>query len=225
MTRCGLAALSLLVALSVVGTGRSQDKNADGVVVDKQKRTITIDAKIAPRKLPNLDQIYPLEVVACWPAPKGQKAHETVVTIDALPSAVHKALVDLGLKPGAPVKGAGEPKGPAVKISLLLPEGATFKKIPIEKSMIDPKTGKSLKSLQWRFTGSVMTKPPDKKEPVFGADQTGTLITIFPVTDETVFQTNLTIEFEKFLKLETNTAILPKVGSPVKLLIEVPKTP
>ena len=49
----------------------------------------------------------------------------------------------------------------------------------------------------------------------------GTLITIFPVTDQTVFQTNLTLEFEKYLKLETNTKLLPMEGTPVKLIIEV----
>jgi hypothetical protein len=131
----------------MAGPGVSQDKQPAGVVVDKEKRTVTIDAKIAPRKLPNLDQIYPLEVVACWPAPKGEKAHETVVTIDALPSDVHKALVELGLKPGAPVMGPGTPKGPPVKIYLLLPEGSSFKKVAIEKTMIDPKTGLSIKQL------------------------------------------------------------------------------
>src|SRR5947199_10503734 len=80
-------------------------KDAEGISIDKDKRVIKIDAKMAPRKLEHLKEIYPLEVVACWPHPRGKKAHETVVTIDAKPSAVHQALVDLGLKPGAPVMG------------------------------------------------------------------------------------------------------------------------
>ena len=36
-------------------------------------------ARSTPR---GYDKIYPLEVVACWAFPKGQKAHETVVTFD-----------------------------------------------------------------------------------------------------------------------------------------------
>src|SRR6266516_4891789 len=82
----------------------------------KDAKTVTIDAKIAPRKLAHLKEIYPLEVIACWPHPKGKKAHETIVTIDAKPSAVHKALVDFGLKPGTPVMGEGKelPQGPEV---------------------------------------------------------------------------------------------------------------
>ena len=59
---------------------------APGVTVDMGKKAVIIDAKIAPRKLDYLDQIYPIEVIACWPHPKGKKAHETVVTIDAKPS-------------------------------------------------------------------------------------------------------------------------------------------
>ena len=46
------------------------------------------DAKVAPRKLPKYDQVYPIEVVASWPDPKGKKAHETVVTVDVKPSDV-----------------------------------------------------------------------------------------------------------------------------------------
>ena len=44
------------------------------IVVDKAKKTITIPARISPRKLAYLKEIYPLEVVACWPHPLGQKA-------------------------------------------------------------------------------------------------------------------------------------------------------
>ena len=90
--------------------------------------------------------------------------------------------------------------------------------------MIDPKTNKPLpKSVRWRFTGSAMVQPdPEKPEKVYGADRTGTLIAIFPVTDETVFQTNLTLKEEKYLKLETNPEVVPKVGTAVKLVIEVP---
>ena len=45
------------------------------VVVDKAKRQITIAAKIAPRKIndPRYKEIYPIEAVACYPFPRGQK--------------------------------------------------------------------------------------------------------------------------------------------------------
>ena len=49
------------------------------------------------------------------------------------------------------------------------------------------------------------------------------LIVIFPVTNMTVMQTNLTMKYEKYMKLETNTKVLPKEGTPVKLVLEVAK--
>src|SRR5215831_10390267 len=106
MPRLFFPALAL-PALLLGATRAAEEKVAPGVVADKEKRTVTIDAKVAPRKIddPAYKEIYPIEVIACWPFPKGKKAHETVVTIDVKPSAVHKALEDLGLKAGKPVVG------------------------------------------------------------------------------------------------------------------------
>jgi hypothetical protein len=218
-----------LVPLLLLGRSFAADKPGS-VVVDREKRTITIDAKIAPRKIddPRYKEIYPIEVIACWPFPKGAKAHETVVTIDIKPSEVHKALEELGLKAGTPVVGEAKmpPAGPGVKIYLEVPgPDDQPRRLPIEKVLIDPKTNKQMPKVEWRFTGSVMTKlDPGKPDLTYGADVSGTLITIFPVTDQTVFQTNLTMKEEKYVKLETNKSLLPKEGTPVKLVLEVPSS-
>jgi hypothetical protein len=218
--------IGILIALGTQIPSQEKKDGTPGVAVDKAKKTVTIDAKIAPRKLPHLKEIYPLEVIACWPHPKGKKAHETIVTIDAKPSDVHKALESLGLKAGKPVQGEGEPKGPAVNIFFLVPDaGGLDKKVTIDKAMVDPKNGKPFpKTVEWRFTGSAPVQPdPNKEEKIYGADWSGTLIAIFPVTKETVLQTSLQIESEKFLKLEVNSKFMPKEGTPVKLVIEVKK--
>src|SRR5687768_8361612 len=115
-----LFALTLVSATAaVVATTAADDPKpgAGGVTVDKEKRTVTVAAKVAPRKLPNLDQVYPIELVAGWPHPKGKKAHEIVVSADVEPSAVHKGLEALGLKPGKPAKGPdAKAEGPAVNV-------------------------------------------------------------------------------------------------------------
>jgi hypothetical protein len=222
-----LLAMGLFFSLD----GLQADKEA-GVVVDRDKRTVTIDAKVAPRKMEDpkyQGKIYPIEVIACWPYPRGQKAHETVVTIEAKPSAVHKGLVELGLKPGQPVMGESKapPAGPEVNVYLEIPSpDGQPRRVSIDKTMIDPRTNKTFpKSVKFRFTGSISSKPdPNKPETAYGADLTGTLIAIFPVTNQTVLQTSLTMEYERFLKLETNPNVLPKVGTQVKLVIEVPAT-
>ena len=66
----------------------------------------------------------------------------------------------------------------------------------------------------------VATFDPNKKDLSYGADDSGTLLVIFPVSDLTVMQTNLTMEFEKYMKLETNPKVLPKEGTPVKLILQ-----
>lgn len=201
-----------------------QDRAGGAPVVDRQKRTVTVPCAIAPRKLPTLDQVYPVEVVACHPAPDGQKAHETVVTISGFrPSAVHKALESLGLKPGNPAVGEDtRATGPELKVYLELPgRDGKPQRLPLEQALVDRKTGKPLPPLRWHFTGSVTRQPdPEKDTRVYGADLTGTLIALFPVTEDTVIQTSLTMKDEPVLKLDTNKALLPKEGTPAKLIIE-----
>ncbi len=226
ITRIGLFVLCGLLTGSLLPA----QEPTPGVTVDRVARTVSIDCKIAPRKINDekFKEIYPIEVIASWAYPKGQKAHETVLTYEAKPSDIHKALESLGLKPGAPVRGEAPkpPQGPAVRIAIEIPtEGGGTRKLPIEKALVDIKTARNLPPLQWRFTGSVM-KSVDPEKPdvrVYGADTTGTLITIFPVSDETVFQTNLTMKEEKYVKLDTDKKVLPKEGTPVKLILELPK--
>src|SRR5262249_47374900 len=96
------------------------------------------------------------------------------------------------------------------------------KRIPIEKTFIDAHSNKPLPPLKWHFTGSVRKQPdPERDETVYAADLSGTLIAIFPVTNETVFQSNLTMADESTFKLETVKMLLPAEGAEVNLIIQV----
>jgi hypothetical protein len=196
-----------------------------GLVVDKEKRTLTLSCAIAPRKLPQLNAIYPIEVGATYPTPRGQKAHETVVIFEnARPSDVHKALEGLGLKAGSPAQGEnGTATGPELRLFLEFTNAdGKPQRLPLDKTLVNRATGKPIADLTWHFTGSSLRQPdPERDEKVYGADLTGTLITFFPVTDETVIQSNLTLKDEPVLKLETDVKVLPKEGTPARLIIEV----
>ena len=218
-------AIAIGIILSSCATMMAAEPPA-GIKIDKDRKAVIVDAKVAPRKLPKYTETYPIEVVACWPDPKGKKAHETVLTIEVNPSDVHKALESVGLKPGKPARGEGpEAVGPEVKVSLEIPDGGGTKKVSIHRFLIDPKTKQAFpRDVKFRFTGSVMSKPdPTKNDEVYGADLSGTLIAIYPVTNETVLQTSLTMKDEKYLKLEVDIAILPKEGTAVKRIIEAAK--
>jgi len=231
MNRLALALVLLVAAQTTTAQDKKDPPKAGGVTIDEARKAVVVDAKVAPRKLPNLDKVYPIELIAGWGAPKGSKAHEIVVSIDVTPSEVHKALEKLGLKPGKPAKGGpakdGDPfpkaEGPVVNLYLEIPDGAGgTKKVPFEKILWDPATKKAPPKMTFVFTGSVMSapdpnKPDDKK---YGADVTGSLACLFPVTDEVVLQTAWTMKEEKFLKLDVNPDAVPKEGSAVKLVIE-----
>jgi hypothetical protein len=212
----------VMVGVVLVGAvvASAEEKGAGGVVVDKEKKTVTVPAKVAPRKIndPRYTEVYPIEAVATAPFPRGQKAHETVVTIECKPSEVHAALESLGLKPGQPAQGEdGVAEGPELKVSVLLPNG---KSVPIEKTLVDKKTGKAMPALKWRFTGSAMKQPdPNKPDKVYGADEAMNLITVFPVTADVVIQSNLTLKDSSLIKMETNKSVLPPEGTDVKLVI------
>ena len=186
-----------------------------GVTADPAKKEVRVSCKVALRKLPNLPEIYPIEVIATAPAPKGQKAHETVVTFDVAPSEVHKALESIGLAPGKPVRGEGQVPGAPLEILLDLPAagGKPARQVRIETVLAEKKTGRPLPPILWHFTGSV------QKEGKYGADVSGTLISLYPVTDETVMQSALTMKEEGLIKMDTAKGTLPPEGTPVTLIL------
>lgn len=212
----------------VAAAGPAANPKDAGIVVDAAQKTVRIPAVVAPRKLPHLDQVYPIEVIATFGFREGKKgkAHETVLVTEVTPSVVHQALEKLGVKPGKPAKGEGaKADGPEVLVSIEVPAagGGAGKRVSIDRVLLDPKTKKPLpKGVKFRFTGSASAElAPDKPGKVYGADLTGTLIALFPVTDETVLQSSLTMAEEKYLKLDVNKAVLPKEGEAVTLILEV----
>ncbi len=219
-TKCSVAFLLLFAAMACFA--------AEELAVDKEKKTISVPCKVAPRKLPDLSEVYPLEVIATTSkladGKRAQKSHETVLVFEVKPSEIHQALESLGLKPGKAAKGEGaKAEGPEVELFLEITKEGSTQRHGIEKLLVDRKTGKAMPKLKWLFTGSALSAPdPEKPEvKVYGADATGTLASIFPVTDETVFQTSLTMAQEKLIKLETNKKLLPEEGTEVTLIIAV----
>ena len=51
-------------------------------------------------------------------------------------------------------------------------------------------------------------------------DLTGTLISLLPVTDETVCQAHVNLAEGKLLRLDTNKDLLPPEGTEVKLIMQ-----
>ena len=199
-----------------------------GIFIDRKNSRVVVDVEIAPRKLPHLKQVYPVEVMVA--GAEGKKAHETVLVSVASPFQVHRALEKLGLKAGQPGIGDKRPAtGPEVRIWIEYPgRSGLNKKVDLASAVVDRRTGLALdggassagRAVRWFFTGSAMVQADSSSaKEIYGAEFSGTLVTIFPVTDETVFQSNLGMDAESLFNLEV-AGILPPVGSKAKLLIE-----
>lgn len=220
LTSAAAAALGLAFA----GLSTAQQGGA-GFTVDKANKAVVLDAEIAVRKLPDLPQIYPIEVFACHTKKAGaHKSHETLVLVSAKPSDVHKALESLGLKAGKPaLKGGNKGSGDAVEVYIEWEAGGKKQRLSAEEAIVDLKSGKTLKEMgncKWMFTGSAMIYPdPEKDDKAYGADFSKTMIGIFPVTNEVVVQSNLE---EGGTKLEASKAV-PAIGTKVKLIIQAAK--
>jgi len=198
------------------------------LTIDMEKRTISIPCNIAPRKLPTLADIYPLEVIACHPAPIGQKAHETIVTTEVKPSELYAALVQLGLKPGVPARGLeGEPTGPEVRLLLEFPDlTGRPRTMRIEDVIADALTGRGILPLKWRFTDATPRHQTGyNANRDYAADLSGTLITLFPITAETVIQSTQSMKSRAVLNLDTRKDILPPEGTPARLIVALGDTP
>jgi outer membrane protein assembly factor BamB len=212
-------------AVICIGEEEAPEEAERGLAIDAARGRVIIDAVIAPRKLPHLERIYPIEVLAT--SPQGKKAHETVIATTVRPSSVHRALESLGLSPGRPGVGAARGRGPEVRLLIeFTGPGGRRKELDAARAVIDRRTGLPLgRSVRWHFTGSIPVRPdPTGEEEVYGADFSGTLATFYPVTAETVLQSNLTMDDEVLLDLEVGPR-LPPVSSPAKLVIEVPRAP
>ena len=103
----------------------------------------------------------------------------------------------------------------------------------LASAVVDRRTGLPLdggastagRRVRWLFTGSALIKAdPRSEEEIYGAEFSGTMVTIFPVTDETVFQSTLGMDAEALFNLEV-AGILPAIGSKVRLLIEPVRLP
>src|SRR3954454_9730234 len=110
---------SLATAVLLLGAHTATQAADAEIKIDSEKKSVSIPCKVAPRKLPDLSEIYPLEVICTLAkgadGKRAQKSHETVVVSDVKPSEVAKALETLGLKAGKPAKGeGGKAEGPEV---------------------------------------------------------------------------------------------------------------
>lgn len=118
------------------------------VRVDPRTRTVLADGWV--------NQVSgPIELLACG---KGGKTHESVFVLDVHPLDLQTGLLLLGLEPGTPPSGLGQPgaAGPVLDIHVDWELKGKRRSLPAERFILHVERQQPLKKIPWLFTGSTI---------------------------------------------------------------------
>jgi acylphosphatase len=192
--------------------------------VDKENGRILLPGKVLKQGV-HAELKGAIEYIACGP---GGKEYEALFSCPADPKALHAALVELGIKPGKPAQeGKTEaeyvlPEGGKVRIWVEWTQGVKKGRESVESFVLDTVAKEPMKPVEWVFTGSQMEKNPETGEEVLGATQSKNLIALHHL-DATVLIQNPLKDAKDSGRYKANLEALPKEGSDVTLVLEIPK--
>ncbi len=179
---------------------------------DPATRRLVIRARVAIKE-------GPLEHLLCT---KGSKDHESTLTTEAPPRAIHAGLLLTGAEPGHPVRFDPKfepPAGAAIAIDLEWtgPDGKP-RRADARSWIKDARTGEVLKT-DWVFAGSELFEDPATKQKHYAADD-GDLATVanFPSSIlDLPFRSSANDADRGFL---ANTAAIPDRGTGVTMYLK-----
>lgn len=203
----------------------------EGVRLDPARHLVEFDATVAVDcRDPETPDVY-LEVVCCTP---DTREHEALVVTSVPPSSVHAALLAVGGSPGSPGAWRREgdtivpvpPSGDRVRVTFLTngPVGQLEVHDPAAW-IIQRDSGLALREVMpatgWVFAGSRIRRSGGLD--VYDADGTGQLIGLHTFGSETVGWTSIespeaAVDAPQWL---TNNALVPPVGTPVRVRLEI----
>ncbi len=184
------------------------------VTIDRHNATVDLDATV------NMQDGRWLELLACTPQ---MRTHESILVTPAKPSHVHLALVMLGLEPGAPMRWrqvgdeyiADPAHGPRIAVTLVFQQDGQSVEVPANRWVVNRRTGETLDSNVWLFTGSSFDDTQDP--PVYRGDIEGSILSLVHFGDEVLARpTELTNQTDQG-SLAPHTELIPPVGTPVKI--------
>jgi hypothetical protein len=184
------------------------------IVVDKKAARFTVPGRVLV-----LDR--PLEYLAT--TPKGMKDYETLLEVDATGSEFNLACILLGLerdpRQGPFYQFSEAPLvGPKVLVSIAWQDGNKRREISAAEALLDPKGDVRPESVEWVYTGS-LSMPPDGQ---FAADITGTLIG-FVHDANSIIESVAGLGIGAYGSVSGNAALLPPVGAPIELIVQLPR--
>ncbi len=190
----------------------------DRVWADKQNRRIVVDGFIALRE-------GQLEMLACL---IGTKEHESVVATFCKAVTVHAGLLAVGAQQGKPVQWDPmyvAPTGSEIQVfALWRNEKGEKKNINTREWARVVGTEKEVLDTNFVFAGSILWEDPETHEKVYQAES-GDLICVSNFSTATL---DVPIESSKVnsgLMFAAFTDRIPKLGTPVRLVLQVVDAP
>ena len=157
------------------------------------------------------------------------KEYESIIVVDATAKDIHGALDKLGVKPGTPpgydmeTEEPTPPKGTTVVISVEWEDGNKTRKVRAEDLLFNVKTQKSMKHVAWIYSGSRIVPDLDSDDEdamLPQAFMSNDIVALNHLDGSALFQNPLPEAAEGNL-YKKNDDLLPPLGTPVKLTIEV----
>lgn len=167
-----------------------------------------------------------VEFLMCGPS---GKEYESILVVAATAKEIHNAMTKLDVKPGNPVDLDIDTdellpaKGPTVIISVEWEEDERTKKVRAEDLLHNVKTNKPMKHVTWIYTGSRMMldlEIEDEDVYIPHAFNTNDIVSLSVSDPSTLFVNPLSESSEENL-YKKNDKLLPPLGTPVKIIIEV----
>jgi acylphosphatase len=157
------------------------------------------------------------------------KEYESIIVVDATAKEIYDALEKLGVAVGTPPGYDEEkdeptpPKGTALIISVEWKDGDTAKKVRAEELIFNVKTQKPMQQVAWIYSGSRIVSDLDSDDEdamIPQAFMSNDIVALKRFDASALFQNPLP-ESEEENIYKKNDALLPKLGTPVILTIEV----
>lgn len=191
----------------------------NGVTINAEAKHLDITAAVCLR------QGEFLEMFACT---RDSREHESILTIDAMPSTIHLGLLLLGLEPGNPLSydtAFDPPKlvpatGPKVQVFIVIKADNIEREIPANRWVQDSQTKKMMESHTWLFAGSQFADY--QGEEIYHADINGSAISLVNFGDDLLTLPNqLTDANNSHDKVwQPRTRAIPKVGTKVLIRLK-----
>ena len=161
-----------------------------------------------------------LEVFIC---PRQTKEHESVISVNALSSQVHAALLAVGAEPGHPVKWQDEyepASGPVIQITLMWRDDDTGQVVKRrgQELVRNIDTGKVMQH-DWVFGGSQTYTDPETGETYYYGDS-GELVCLSNFSTATMDVPVKSSDANDGLLFEANTPLIPAVGTKVYVVFQ-----